>query len=161
MALPLSITITLLITYISFFIRKKLSFLHNAIVFMVITIITTNYMTIMSMNLKLLKQTEDPFLNLYLIMDREIIVPLVIVIYINLNVKMKTLLKKIYLFLTILGFIQLLVFFQKYFGVVEFLNWNMYSSLLMNSIIILIGLGISKLLSVISESKGQKYDSYL
>lgn len=161
MALPFVVTLTLIIIYISIFIKKKFSFLHNAIVFMVIAIVTKNYMTILMMELKFLKFTEDPFLILYFIIDREIILPLLIVIYLNLNRQIKGWIGKSFVFLTNLAFLQVLDALQNYFGVIEFIRWNMIYSLLINVSYIIIGLGISKALFLLLKWKGQKYDSYI
>lgn len=161
MALPIAIIITLLIGYITFFINKKLSFIHNSIVFMIMMIITKNYTTIMTLNLKLLKSSEDPLLFLYLTIDKGIITPLLIILYLNLRLPMKTWSKKISFFIITISAMQVLDVLMIYFGVIEFIKWNMFYTLLVNVGIIIIGLGVSKFLLFIAEQKGQKYDSYL
>lgn len=49
--LPAAIVLTVIISYFFFFQKKKLSFLQNSIVFMILTMVTTNYITIMTLNL--------------------------------------------------------------------------------------------------------------
>jgi hypothetical protein len=161
MALPLIITLTFLISYITFFIKKKYSFLHNAILFMVMAIITKNYMTVTSMELKLIKHTEEYSLFLFLILHREIIIPLLILIYVNLRFRNATLPWAIFLFILILSLMQTMTYLTTYFEVVEFIKWNMFYALLANIAFMLIGLGISKSLVAISNWEGQQHDSNL
>ncbi|MCT8139240.1 hypothetical protein H1D32_16940 [Anaerobacillus sp. CMMVII] len=160
MALPFSITIMLVIFYITFFIIKKLSFLHNSIVFMLMTIVSANFMTIATLQLNLLKISEVPWLYLYLIIDRSILTPLLIVIYLNLRLQMATGSKKVLVLITTIGVMQGLDVLMNYFGAIQFIDWNLFYSFLKNVSFLMIGLGISKLL-VILERKGEAYDGYL
>lgn len=159
-AIAICITLTLIIGYITFFIKKKLSFLHNSIVFMMTTILTKNIMTIRAMEFNLVKTTEDPFLFLSILIYREIMIPLLIVIFINLYLQF-TWNKRVFLYITILVFMQIMEFISLNFGVVEYIQWNMLYDLLVNSSYMIIGLGISRILIIISNGEGVLRDSNL
>jgi hypothetical protein len=161
MALPISITLTLIIAYITFFLKKKFSFVHNAIIFLIMAIIEKNYITIMNLELKILKTTEDPFLFLFLLLHREIIIPLLLVIFLNVLLRLNTLGQKILHFIFIAGFMQLTDILSTYFKVVEFIKWNMFYELLVNISFLFIGIGISKFLVVISKGEGIHHDRNL
>jgi FtsH-binding integral membrane protein len=74
MALSISITLFLLISHILFFKKKKMSFLQNSVLFMVIGIISKNYITIMTMQLEKLATSQDDFLFVALLLYRDIII---------------------------------------------------------------------------------------
>ncbi|MGO4886263.1 hypothetical protein ACJ2A9_00765 [Anaerobacillus sp. MEB173] len=150
MTLPLFITIAFLIAYLTFFMKKKMTFLHNAILYMVMAIVTKNYMTIMYMELRVIKHTEDPMLALSLLIMREMILPLLVVMYINLRIPDTSWQREILLFATIVGLLQIMTGLSSYLGIVEFIKWNMYYALLVNISYVLIGLGINKSLLAIS-----------
>ncbi len=71
--LPLTLLLTILISFFCFFQRKTLTFIENSIVYMVLTILTTNIITILSLNLHLIKTTENPFLFPAVLLYRELI----------------------------------------------------------------------------------------
>jgi hypothetical protein len=161
MALPVSITVTIFLSYITLYIKKELSFLNNSILFMVMAIVTKNYMTIMNMQLKLFKTTEDSLLFLCLLLNREFVIPLLIVIFSNLFYQKSSWSGRLLLFIATAGFIQFIDLFSVYFGIVEFTYWNLYYALFVNIGYIIIGLGISKSLVIISRMEGHQHDSNL
>lgn len=89
------------------------------------------------------------------------ILPLLILIFLNLNLHINGRFGKSFLFISILSIMQVLDVLQNYFAVVEFIKWNLFYGLFVNVGYIISGLGISKVLLIISNNKGQKNDSYL
>jgi hypothetical protein len=146
MALPLIITIAIMVSYIFYFITKKLSFLQNSILFMLMAIVTKNYITIMSMEFKILKTTEDPSLFLFLLIVREIITPILILTFVNAFLLSKRKLNQICLFIATLGFMEGIDFLYIHFKVITFVNWNLGYALIVNIAYLLIGIGLGKLL---------------
>ncbi len=110
------------------------------------------------MEFKLFKIAEKPSLFLVLILNRDIIIPLLIIICINLHFQITKWSKRIIVYLIIIGFMQMMDVLLKYFGVIHFINWNLLYALVVNVTYINIGLGISKLLFVISSWEGQRND---
>ncbi|MGM0854228.1 MAG: hypothetical protein ACQEWI_16735 [Bacillota bacterium] len=83
MSLPFFISILIILIYIVIFMRKKLSFTSNSIQFMVLSIISTNYITIMTNKLEWLRASEDVTQFISLLINRECILPLVGIVMVN------------------------------------------------------------------------------
>ncbi|MUK87963.1 hypothetical protein GMD78_06070 [Ornithinibacillus sp. L9] len=162
MAVPITVVLMIIVLFFVFFMKKRLNFLQNTILYMVMAIITKNYFSIMVMELKLYKNADDSSLFISLLIDREIIIPILIVIFVNYFIEFRAWYKKIVVSIIIIGCLQLLDFFSVLFGVIEFVRWNMFYELLINMSYLLIGLGICKtLLAIRSHWEGQQYDSNL
>jgi hypothetical protein len=82
--LPLTTLLTISISLFYFFQRKSFTFIENSIVYMVITILTTNVITILSLNFKVIKTTENPLLFPAVLLYRDGIIPLLVLIFINI-----------------------------------------------------------------------------
>jgi hypothetical protein len=161
MALAIIITLTILIFYIFFIQKKKLSFLQNSIVFMLMTIVTTNYITIMSMELKILKTSEDDFLFLFLLILRDIVIPLLVLIFINTYLHSPSMKKKVIFFIVILSILHGMDYLSVYFGVIKYVKWNFIYSLFVDVAYLLIGMGLSIVVLYLRELENQRYDSNL
>jgi hypothetical protein len=145
-ALPISITLTLFISHLFFHSNKKLSFLQNSILFMIVVIMVRNYTTIMSMELKLLKITEDPFLFIFLLLYREIIVPLVVLFFANTYLTITRRTKRMFLLFSVLAFMGGMDYLSEYFKVIEWVKWNFIYAGIVNAAILMVGLGLAKVL---------------
>ncbi|MDC3413236.1 hypothetical protein NC797_14475 [Aquibacillus sp. 3ASR75-11] len=145
MALPLITTITIMALFILWLHDKKLSFLQNSIVFMVLEIIVRNNATLLTMELKWIDPTENSFLNIFFLMHREIITPLFILLFVNSYLLLFSLRKKTLLFLIFLTLMQGMEYLAVYFGVIKYVEWNYVYAMLLNTAYLLIGLGISKI----------------
>jgi hypothetical protein len=159
MALSFSITLTIMISHVFFFQKKKLSFLLNSIVFMILAIITRNYMTIMTMELKLLKTTEDHVLFLFFLVNREIIIPLLILIFTNIYLQTTSLKKKIFLFIGVLLFMHGMDYLSVHLKVITFIKWNFIYAAIVNVVYLLIGLGLAKIVLFLQKWESTKNDS--
>lgn len=149
--LPLTLLLTILISFFCFFQRKPFTFIENSIVYMVLTILTTNIITILSLNLHLIKATENPFLFPAVLLYRDAIIPLLILIFINFFYTGFTLKLKffffIFIFVCLNGMEALLVFLD----VFEFTKWNFYYAAIVNAAYLFIGLGIAKIVLFVSK----------
>ncbi|WP_442598807.1 hypothetical protein [Neobacillus sp. D3-1R] len=161
MALPLSIILVVVISYIAFFMKKSMSFLQNSILFMLMEISTRNYISIMSLVLKKIKTTDNEVLFIFLLIHREIIIPLLVLIFCNLYLLSDGWVKKVSAFILILSTLQVMDVLSVYFKVEKFLRWNMISDLFINIAYLLIGLLISKLLLLLSKREGTKHERSL
>jgi hypothetical protein len=149
--LPLSILLTLSISFFYFFQRKPFTFIENSIVYMIITILTTNKITILTLNFKLIKTTENPFLFPAVLLYRDVIIPLLVLIFINVFHTSFTLRLKsfyfIFIFACLNGIEALLIFLD----VFEFTKWNFFYAAIVNTAYLFIGLGISKIVLFVSK----------
>ncbi len=133
MGLPLSIALTMIIGHFFYYQKKALNFLQNSILFMVLTLLTTNLMTIAAMNISRLKLTDDPFLFLAFPLYRDVIIPIVVLIFVNAFIladsfKRKGALLAAYLFCGLA-----IDYFHIYFGVFDYTSWQIAFPVLFHS----------------------------
>ncbi|RBP01142.1 hypothetical protein [Rossellomorea aquimaris] len=159
MSLPFFISILILLIYIVIFMQKKLSFTSNSIQFMALSIISTNYITIMTNNLEWLRASEDvtPFISL--LINREFILPLVGIVMVNgyLNDGNRT--HRFLLFVSLLFFISVLDILHIHFKTIEYPQWSLLNTIIVNGIYLLIciwiGLGLYYLQKKEERDSGQ------
>lgn len=144
MALPAAIVISLYTVLVFYFQKKPLSFLQNSIVFMIITIATKNYTTIMTLQLKLFKLTEDSLLFLFFLLNRDIIGPVIVLIFINVFLGTATWKKKVYIFIGMFLSLQLMDILSLLFAVVTYTKWKLLYAGIANSAFLIFGLGLAR-----------------
>jgi len=158
--LPLTILLTLSISLCFFFQRKPFSFIQNSIIYMTLTILTTNVITILSLNLKLIKTTENPFLFPAVLLYRDGIIPLLVLIFVNVFHKSFTLKLKVFYFIFIFaGLNGMEALFIRIYKM-EFTKWNFFNAATVNCAYLFFGLGIAKIVLYVSK-RSFKHDSHL
>jgi hypothetical protein len=160
MALPISITLTIIIAYIFVFTKKKSSFLQNSIVFMLIAIAIKNFTTIMTMESKMLKSSEDSVLFIFFLLYRELIIPLSVLIFINAYL-LSSSWKKIWICISVLAFMLGVEYLTVRFKVIEYVKWNFIYAAIVEVAYLLIGLGLAKAVLFLQEWESRKHDSRL
>jgi hypothetical protein len=161
MAIALSL-IAAWITVVFFYLLKgKLPFLINMITFMVIAIFSRNYTTIMTMELKRLKSTEDPFLFISFLLHREIIIPFLTLIFINVFVVSDDWKKKLFFLIIIVTTMQTMDVYLVQFEVLEFVKWSYVQAFIVNLGYLLIGLFVSKLLLYLQKREMRLHENSL
>ncbi|CAM3724300.1 hypothetical protein [Cytobacillus oceanisediminis] len=143
MALPAAIVISLYTVLVFYFQKKPLSFLQNSIVFMIITIAAKNYTTIMTLQLKLFKLTEDSLLFLFFLLHRDIIGPVIVLIFINVFLGTATWKKKVFIFIGMFLSLQLMDILSLLFAVVTYTKWKLLYAGIANSAFLIFGLGLA------------------
>lgn len=126
MILSLFVFIAWVIICIFFLIPKGLSIIDNIIIFFCFTIIVINIFTILDMTLRLIQHNDNPEMFISLVVQRNIIIPLGLVIYANLITFLKTRSKKIVITATtllVLHFIELLTVWT---NIKIYTGWNGY-----------------------------------
>ncbi|WP_064093205.1 hypothetical protein [Rossellomorea aquimaris] len=146
MALPFFITIFIVLIYIVLFMSKKLSFAANSILFMLLSILSTNYLTIMSTKLNWIKTSEDYIKFSSLLITRECIMPLVGVLIVNGLMIYTNRLQKATLFIGILIFMCLMDVLHLHFNALEHVEWSLFNSVIVNIVYLLIGIGVGEFL---------------
>ena len=149
--LPLTLLMTLFLSLFFFYQRKSLTFLENSIVYMLITILTTNVMTIVKLNMKLIKVTENPLLFPAVLFYRDGIIPLLVLLFINMFYKKISLKAKFIYFMVLytcsFGIEALLVFLH----VLDYVNWNFFYSGIVHASYFFIGIGIAEMVLFVSK----------
>lgn len=149
--LPLTLLMTLFLSLFFFYQRKPLTFLENSIVYMLITILTTNVMTILKLNIKVIKVTENPLLFPAVLFYRDGIIPLLVLLFINVCYRNISLKAKVFYFMFLyacsFGMEALLVFLH----VIEYVNWNFFYSAIVHASYFLIGIGMAEMVLFVSK----------
>ncbi|MFD1039848.1 hypothetical protein ACFQ3N_15805 [Virgibacillus byunsanensis] len=155
MAFTIIIILTWLIGTIFYFTPKTLSFLQNSIVFMLLAIISRNNMTIVTMELESIQTSQQPIIYMFFLIQREVIIPILTLIFINIYYKIETISKKIILFLIIYLGMFSLNYLSITLDVVTYLKWNYFYDLLHDTIYLLVGLWLSKIILLIEKKESQ------
>ncbi|WP_261134411.1 hypothetical protein [Bacillus sp. Marseille-Q3570] len=145
-ALPTIITVTILVSLFFFFLTKSLSFLQNSLLFMVISILTKNISTLMSLNWKVIHTTEDQFLFLFFLINREILIPLLVLIFVNIYLRTPSGGKRIIIYICSIPVIAGLNFLSEYFNVIDFVKITLFHHTLVDTTYFLIGIGLAKII---------------
>ncbi|MCA1058548.1 hypothetical protein LCL96_06355 [Rossellomorea aquimaris] len=144
MSLPFFISVLIILIYIVLFMKKKLSFTANAIQFLVLSIISTNYITILTYNLEWMKASEDVIQFISLLINRECILPLVGVIMANGNLYYVKRRDKVICFLCLLFFISVLDVLHVYFHSLSYPEWSLLNTVIINGVYLLICIWMGK-----------------
>ena len=158
--LPLTMLITLYCLLFFFFQRKPFSFLQNSIVFMGLTLVTTNFITILALNLDYIKTTENPLLFPSVLLYRDVIIPLLVLIFINGFRASFTIKSKILYFLIITACLNGMEALLLYFHVLEYTKWNSINAAAANCLFLIIGLWMGKMVLHVSK-RSPKHESDL
>ncbi len=161
MALSISITITIIILHIFFVQKKKLSFLQNSIVFMVMVLIIRNYLTIMNMELNLIKTTENHILFVYFLIQREIIIPILTLIFVNTYLQTFSWKGKTFLFIGIFSILYGINYLAIYFEIIKFVQWNFFNSVIIDILYLIISLAVAKIVLFLQHGESKKNDNRL
>lgn len=113
------------------------------------------------MELKWIETSEEPVVNMFFIFQRELIIPIATLFFINVYYRLKTRARKVLLFLGVLMAIHSLDYLAIYFGVVEYKQWNYLYDLLHEVAYLLIGLGLSKLVISLKKKESIRNGSHL
>lgn len=158
MGLSITISLTLITLLIFILSKKKLSFLKNAIVFIVMSILIKNYLTLINMNFKLIKITLDDSLFIALLLYRELIIPFYILLFINRYFFTKKKWLRCFLFIIFASIIQGFEMLMVNFQVITYVNYSLTLSFLVNFSYLIISIGLANLLFIIEKREPMKYE---
>lgn len=145
MALFLFALIAWIIIIIFALVPKGLSIIENFIIFFCTTIIELTISTTVSLNLKLIKYSNLLQKYISVLIERNIIAPLCVLIFINLLFFFKGRFKKISIAVFILGVLSSVELLGTWAGIKVYKGWNM----IWDSIAALILMTLSTLLAVV------------
>ncbi|UII58549.1 hypothetical protein LS684_23465 (plasmid) [Cytobacillus spongiae] len=156
MSLPFFITIFIVLIYIVLFMDKKLSFTTNSIQFMVLSIISTNYLTVMTNKLEWIRASRDVTQFISLLINRECILPLVGVVMVNRYLNSDSVIHKSILFISLLFFITSLDLLHLHFKTIDYPQWSLLNTVIMNSVYLIISIGLGKALYALQKKEVKK-----
>jgi len=137
----------LVVTYLITTIHKK-EILRSIIVYFVFSMLNVSIFTIISLNLQLIEITKDKTKFLSLLLNRNIIMPFLILIFINSFYRL-TKNKKIISIILLMIPITLLEFLNIKLQIYLYVKWNFGLTILFNTLFVLITLIISQCINVI------------
>ncbi len=159
MALAIYLTISILILHYAYHLKKPLGFLENGIIFMVVAIITRQCLTLMALEWGLYRMTEDYWLFICLLLCRDLLTPLMAVIFINYYVRADAWTSKTAAFFISLTVLLGLHKLAVYFGLITYLKWNFFYTILLNAGFLLTGIAVLKIISVFKVSENVENES--
>lgn len=159
MALSIYLTITILLLHFAYHVQKPLNFLQNAMVFMVIAIITRQCVTVFGLEWKLFRLTEDPWLFICLLLCRDVLTPMITVLFANYYVRAKSPFLKITVFLITLVVMVSMQKLAVQFHILTYIKWNFFYTTLLNAGFLLSALGVLKLVSFIQTMESRQNES--
>jgi hypothetical protein len=145
MALSVFILLTFLICSLFVAIKKELTIVENTFIYLLILVISINVSWIISHELKFIKVTKDPVNNSAFLFYRSIILPMIIVVYVNLIQRVNTLTRSLLITLAFLIIMLLLSWLAVYFDIFTYKKWNFGYDLLYFALLQLISFYAFKL----------------
>jgi hypothetical protein len=129
---------------------QKNEIIRSIIIYFIFSILTVSSFTILSLNFDLIHITQEKTKFLSLLLGRNIIMPFLIIIFINFFYRY-TALKSFISVVVLLILISLLEFLNLRLLIFSFVKWNFVFTCLLDYIFILIILIISKCINVIQK----------
>jgi len=152
MAFTIAIIVMWLFGVIFYFTPKKMSFLQNFVVFIVLVMISRNVMTILTMELHLIKTSQEPTMYMYFLIQRQIIKPLAVLFFVNVCFQSIRLGKKVMVFFIIFISLNILNYLALQLEVVHYVKWSLAFDLLYEGAYLMIGFVLSKLIVRVKET---------
>jgi hypothetical protein len=103
---------------------KKLTFVENTLVYLVILIVSINFSWIVIEELKLMSLTKKGFNYSAYLLERSIIIPIFILIQLNLLQWSKTFMKKLFVIISSVIVLVIFSFLSNSFHNIAYRNWN-------------------------------------
>lgn len=147
MGLAFIVTLTMIIIHFFYYQKKALTFLQNSILFMILTLLTTNYLTITGLNLKWISWTKDPYLFPTIPVYRDIVIPFIVLILVNAYISADLKKLKFLLFLFYLSVMLIIEYLLIYFSIFKYRNWNLGFTEIFNTITFIISLAVVKFMN--------------
>lgn len=142
MELVIYLILTWFIATYFFFQKKRLLFIENLMLFLFFLFINKCVLTMISMNLSLIMYSKEPYLFLCFWLQRNIIFPLILLIFVN-GIFRKSMGVKVTGGLFTVIVILLSEALAIHFSIIQYHMWSFFISLILAIAYLLIGLGIS------------------
>ncbi|MBS8265821.1 hypothetical protein DYI25_15445 [Mesobacillus boroniphilus] len=159
MVLSIYFTITILLLHFAYHLQKPLNFLQNALVFMVVAIITRQCVTLFALEWKLLKMTEDHWLFVCMLLCRDVLTPMLTVLFANYYVRAHSPLYRTVIFLISLVVMVSIHELTVLFHILTYVKWNFFYTILLNAGFLLSAVAVLKLVSFIQTMENEQNES--
>ncbi len=158
MALPLYLTLAILVIQSLFYIRKPLNFLQNSILYMVTVFIATNYLTLVRMKFHLMEKSGGHWDYISFLLYRNLFLPAAVVIFINFYLRQASVKNKIILYLVFTFILVGFDWLNISFGILKYTHWNLGFSGIVDAIYLLAALGVMKMILTITIQENNKHE---
>lgn len=158
MALSFAITISIILLHVSIFQNNRHSFLDNSIVFFVVSIFIMNYLTIIAWNKEFIAVSTEDSMFVTFLLHRNLITPLLVVLFANTFRKRKSVLVKLWLLASSILIMHLFNFGAVYFDVEKYKEWNLLLASMMDFIVLLIGVVTLHFVVFLKTKETQNYE---
>ncbi|MEW9110560.1 MAG: hypothetical protein AB2374_14505 [Cytobacillus gottheilii] len=145
MVLALYFLVSWLAVAVFVLMHKRLSFIQNSFIVLVILIISVNWSWVIYQELKLIKVSTDPFNNVAFMINRSIAVPFIVTIAMNILQGVQSFSHYIIVFASSIFILSILAFGGIYFKVTEYINWYFSFDMLYFLMLNLIGFFVCKM----------------
>jgi hypothetical protein len=135
-------------------IKKKLTFVENTLIFLIILIISINFSWIVMEELKLIKLTQVSLEYIAYLLNRSVIIPILVLIQVNLLQWSKTMMMKIAVIVSVVILITGISFLSNFYGITEFKHWHYWKDGIYFFILNFIGIISYKLFARVSRNVG-------
>ncbi|MBT2678897.1 hypothetical protein J7E38_07765 [Bacillus sp. ISL-35] len=156
MPLPIYLSMAIIVILYLFFMEKPLNFLQNATIYMVIVFLATLFITIVRMELHLMEKSSGHLDYISFLLYRNLLLPVVVMIFINHYLQRISGENKVFLFFFILFILVGLDWLNDYLRIIIFTRWNLFYSGIVNALYLLIALGVLKMLLNINVQESNK-----
>jgi hypothetical protein len=116
--------LTYLISSLFIVMKKKLNIFENTFIFLLILVININFSWILFEELRFVTVAEETLSYIAFLLNRSLIIPMILVVYVNLFHTFKSTSRRIYLTILSLGTMLLLVGVSIFFQILTYVNWN-------------------------------------
>ncbi|KHF40609.1 hypothetical protein [Halalkalibacter okhensis] len=125
MGLTLFFLLAYLISSLFLVMKKKLNIIENSFSFLLFLIININFSWIVFEELKLVTVTDEIVNYTAFLLNRSLIIPLLLLVYINFFQTWKNTVRRIFLTICSLGIMLLLSGLSIFFDILTYVNWNL------------------------------------
>jgi hypothetical protein len=159
MALPVYLSIAILLIHLSLYIWKPLSFLQNSLIYMTAVFIHTQFLTLIRMEFHLIEKSNGNLDYVAFLLYRNILIPSIVMIFCNFFLRHASWKNKILLFIG--SVIAMVVFdwLSTKLGIISFIHWNLWFSGMIYALLLLIALGAVKIILYINDRESSKDES--
>ncbi|MBM7587996.1 hypothetical protein JOC86_004571 [Bacillus pakistanensis] len=124
MAFSIFILLTFLTCTLFVAMKKELTIVENTFIYLLILVLSINVSWIVSHELKFIEVTKEPVNNTAFLFYRSVILPMILVVYVNFIQKVNTITRSLLITIASLIIMLLLSGLTVYFDIFTYKKWN-------------------------------------
>lgn len=153
MALAVYVIITWFVILCFTLLPRKLTFIENSFIFLIMSIIIKNSFTIVGLNLKWIESNKEPEVFLAYFLYRTIIYPFALLFLVNIAFTSNRSLAKVLTTISVISFIFLVEILGEKLNIYTYNEWNNWYSITEIVLFSLITFGVTKFIRYINQRK--------